>query len=318
MSMSDRISIILTERRRLSCVRLVLGGLLKNSHFKDHEIVFVGDRIHEECEGDFEVEGYNTVEQYLNDYWIAKMENAGFKFSLYKGNWSREKLDSLTWNKPVGLTPAYECWSYGVDRAKNNSVMCIGSDDYMSCDWDINIIKRFSQYDPRKYAFQPVFAFISRPRDDPTLQGQIPDDHPNKPGWKAFYIRYEDQQKKPLLESVVHDHWQNKKVDGVYLESGGTRNMISYWATVVHMDIIDKIREFNLNKQLYDWRRIRDGWEFNGREGECALDLDFDNKLNDVGAMKVGCLDSFIYNLKPFRESLKRGHHCFVFDMGEL
>lgn len=293
---------------------------MKNSRFKDHEIVFVGDRIWEECEGDFEVEGYSTVEQYLNDYWIAKMENAGFRFNLYKGNWSREKIDSLTWNKPVGLTPCYECWSYGVDRAKNDWVMVIGSDDYMSPDWDSNIIKRFPQFDYHSHVFQPVFGFISKPRDDPMLrEGEVPDDHPNKPGWKAFYIYYDEQEKKPLSESQVYEHWNTHKTDGVYLERGGERRMLGYWGTVVHMDVVDRIRALNPNKQIYDWRHVQDDYEFNaqGENSHGSQDLDFDAKLHFVGAMKVGCLDSFFYNLKSFRQTLKRGNHCFIFDMGE-
>lgn len=317
MILSDeRISIILTERRRLSCVRLVLGALLRNSHFKDHEIVFVGDRIWEKCEEGFEVEGYKTVEEYLKNYWIGKMEKAGFRFKLYTGNWSREKIDSLTWNKPVGLTPCYECWSQGIDRAKNEWVMVIGSDDFMSPDWDVNIIKRFPDFDFRSHVFQPVFAFIVRPRDDPTLKGEAPDDHLGRPGWKALYVTYQLQEKKPLMESVVRRHWIENKANSVFLERGGERRMLGYWATVVHMNVVDKIRELNLNHQIYDWRHVEDQYEFNAIENG-SLDLDFDTKLHQVGAMKVGCLDSFFYNLKNYRLSPNGPNHNFIFDLGE-
>lgn len=314
--MDDRISIILTERRRLSCVRLVLGGLLKNSRYKDHEIVFVGDRIWEPCEGSFEVEGYSTIEEYLNSYWIPKLETAGFRFRLITGNWTREKVDSLTWNKPVGLTPCYECWSHGVDNAKNEWIMILGSDDYMGPDWDVNIIKRFPSYSHLSHVFQPVFAFISRPRGDPTLRGETPDDHYGRPGWKALYVSYEDQEKKPLRESVVHEHWKTSMVNDVFLEQGGERRMLGYWATVVHMDVIDRIRPLNPNHQIYDWRHVQDQYEFNAIENG-SLDLDFDTKLHHVGAMKVGCLDSFFYNLKHYRQNPKGPNHNFIFDSGE-
>ena len=308
--MNDKISIILTERRRLSCVRLVLGGLLRNSHFKHHEIVFVGDRIWMPCEGNFEVEDYNTVEQYLNDYWISKMENAGFKFNLITGNWSREELD----DPDRVRTPCYECWSHGAEKAVNNLVLIIGSDDYMSPNWDSNITKRFDEYDPCKHAFQPVFAFICRPPDDPTIpEGDRADDHAGHIGWKALYKYYVDKENVPLKESEVYEHWNTHKKDGVFIEAGGKRQEIGYWATVVHKDVIKRIAELNVNHQIFNWRRLPNEGEFH--EG---LDLDFDNKLSKIKVPKVGCLDSFFYNLKNYRESLNRGRKCFLFDMGDL
>jgi len=216
------------------------------------------------------------------------------------------------------LTPCYECWSYGVDRAKNDWVMILGSDDFMSPEWDSNIIKRFPQYNHNNYVFQPVFGFISRPRDDPSLPpGEVPDDHPNHPGWKALYIYYKTQEHKPLLESMVYDHYYRNRVDNVFIEQGGHRSDIGYWATVVHMDVVDKIRPLNLNHQLFDWRHVMDEYEFNGKT-KGALDIDFDDKLNDVGVLKVGVLDSFFYNLKHYRQNPDGRDHNFIFDRGEL
>lgn len=115
MTEADRLSIIITERNRLSTVRICLGSILKNSRFKDHEIVFVGDRIDDPVEPWARVGDYKSLREYCEDYWIDKFTN----FSLYEVDLNRVAIDGPVHPEhapaPQGLCPCYEGWNYGID-----------------------------------------------------------------------------------------------------------------------------------------------------------------------------------------------------------
>lgn len=314
-----KISVIFTSRIRLSACRYSLYAIWKNSYFKDHEIVFVGDRITDPPEDRYKVGDYANLEQYLNEFWIPKFEDSGFTFSLFKGDWNRDDLDDVDHKR----IPCYECWSYGVDKAKNNFILVVGDDDFMGPNWDYHILKRVPHFDPSKHIFQPVFCNPHIPRNQPSPGMSIQewgdvhgfdDDRPWAPGWKAFYRDRGKWYAEPMKESELLAHYNHHARNGVFVEQTARRFKLGYWCSVVHKEVIDKVRPLTHNHQMYNWQRIPNYGDFNE-----ALDCKFEEHCSKVQVQKVGCLDSFFYNLTQWRFAPgSEVNHWVTLDVGKL
>lgn len=289
-----RISVVLTDSRCLSRIRISLGSLLKNTHYRGHEIVFVGDRIWQDCIEGYEVEGYSNILEYLT-YWIPKFVDAGFKFSLHVGDWNRDKID--------GLPPVYECYSYGVEESRNDWVLVIGADKYLSPSWDYNIIKRLDQYDRQKFVFQPVVCecyIMSDEAEEEHSRDQF--DYESmlgfRPLWKFEGMKYR--------ESELIQHYEQELKDCVAIEKPSQRRILGFMNQVTHKDVTNKMRQFSLNGEMFNWQRKAN------EEFPKALDLEYDDNLLKIGVQKVGCLDTFIFHLNWSQMS-----NQFDFDLGE-
>lgn len=334
--MEDRISIVVAERNRLSTTRIILGSIYKNSRFKDHEIVFVGDRIDDPVVDWARVGDYKTLREYL-PYWQKKFPN----FTLVEGDWNREAIDPPSRVR----TPVYESLNAGIDRASNDWIMVVGSDEYYCPDWDYNMIKHFGEYNAHEHVFIPIWGVLCHPWGDgpegydPEYR---PDDHLGTLGHAQMYIPRKIWKKQALRESQLNEiaektiEAREKKGQLLVVEPCGHRWQLFYWNMVVHKTVMEAMKKvtvgagaFGANRQPGpECEKCRFTQE--GGHGECdeslgychremhaALDIEFDDLLwKELGVKKVGCLDSIMFHIKSYRHTVGRPD-SFEFDLGE-
>lgn len=336
--MDERISIVVAERNRLSTVRIILGSIYKNSRFKDHEIVFVGDRIDDPVVDWARVGDYKTLREYI-PYWQKRFQN----FTLVEGDWNREDIDNPKWIR----TPVYESLNAGIDHASNDWIMVVGSDEFYCCNWDVNMIRHFGEYNAYEHVFIPVWGVLCCPHGDGP-DGYDPDYHPDdhlgSAGHVACYIPRKVWRKHPLMESQLNEIYEKNKKDEVLVEPCGHRWQLFYWNMVVHRSVMEAMKKITIGEGAFGVSRkpgsycdscrflfnkgshaeqdpegmnYCNGEKYCIREMHAGLDMEFDDLLwKELGVKKVGCLDSIMFHIKSYRHTVGRPD-SFMFDLGE-
>lgn len=269
--MSERLSIVLAEHNRASCLKFYFGSMLKHSRYRDHEIVFIGDLIDEPIpEGwlAYPDDKGITMREYLQRDWIDKFNIQIHEFKRPNVPWGRGSQDyAIAYNQ-------------GVKHASHDWIVTqLDSDCYFFPDWDINVIKHFSEYDHNKYMFTGVMCGF----DLWHRENELGYKHLGK---DFFDVRYytEGKTKVPLRESTLMRFYEKIKRDNegheIFIEPPGNRFVLGWLALYVHRDIYEKVGGY---------REDMPGFK--------GADIAFDDALRDkAGVMKVGCLQSFIFH----------------------
>lgn len=268
--MHEKLSIILAEHNRASCLKFYFSSMLKHSHYKDHEIVFMGDLMDEKIPDKWlaysEDKGI-TMREYLKRDWMDKFDIKIYEFKRPNVPWTRGPED-------FGIA-----YNQGIEYASNDWIVTqLDSDCYFFPDWDINVVKHFNEYDHNKCIFTGVMCgFDLWGRKD-----QLGFKHMDE---KFFDVR-ENSRKDPrssLCESVLMKFYEKIKKDNegheIYTENPGHRVVLGWLALYAHRELYKRIK----------YREDRPGLK-------TGVDIQFDDALFNEGIKKVGCVQSFIFH----------------------
>lgn len=271
MNINERFSVVLTVHDRLSTLKFFLGSVYKNSRFRDHEIILVADRIDDPCP----------------DEWLDIEEHKGWSVRrwLKEGEWfSKLNIQLHERNCPKGIKDMYRCWNYGAQWAKNKWLVVVMNDDYYMCpDWDYNVLKHLQEYDPLKYVFVSAYIHIvwfdHVEQEYAGMHYYRTDPNPQVPVYESNLLKFFEERKKQNLERFP---------SGVFIEQCGDRHELMWVPIYVHKDLFWKV----------------DGFQEEDFPSSC--DLHFDDSLRDqLGIMKVGCLDSFfVHNTRRKKKGM--------------